>query len=132
MIDYTTFFVPAVERGDFVAVRKMLSIGASPNTVVHGYDRPRSALWVAAMRQHKNIFQMLLNSGADITLHINDKGDEFPNMLYMVVWDTELTLDLINRGLDPHAECPLGLNLAWWAAYAENITLVKQLEHMGL
>lgn len=132
MIDYNTFFIRAVELGNYEQVQKMLYLGSSINATSSAYGSPRTALWIAAMHQYKNIVQLLLDNGADYDLHINDEGTEFPNILYMLVWDTELTLRLIGEGLDPRAECPLGLNLAWWAAYAENTSLVKQLDRLGV
>lgn len=132
MIDYQTFLFRAIELGNYNVVETMLRMGAPVDAVTMQYDQPRTALWVAALRQRKDICKLLLKQGASFYLHVNDDGKEFPNFLYMVVWDTELTLDLIEQGLDPAAVCPLGLNLTWWAAYAENQHLVIQLENMGI
>lgn len=132
MIDLKTFFVKAIVRGDTSAVDTMLEMGASVDTVILENGELRSVLWLAALYQHKDVCELLLARGASLTLHINDTGNEFPNLLYMVVWSTDLTLRLIDLGLDPKAQCPFGLNLSWWAAYAENTNLVQQLERLGL
>lgn len=132
MVDFETFLFKAIESGGTYAVASLLESGASPNSTTCQYGQPRTAFWVAALRQKEDICRLLLANGADIRLHINDCGKEFPNMLYMVIWSTELVMDLIELGLDPYASSTSGFDLLWWARFAGNKTLIERLKYLGI
>jgi ankyrin repeat protein len=133
MNDRTSMLFKAIYAGDATLTEALLDEGVSPNsTRLSVSETAKPALWWAGSARQKEIFQLLLARGADAKRYSSDAEHAYPNLLSVTAWNTELSLDLIARGVDPYDFSPSGLNYMWYAACETNIDLMGQLASRGV
>ncbi len=119
--------IDAVQKGNFISVRGMLDEGANSNA------RPPSAspvmlgapgaspgptlLTLAAMRGRRDIFDLLIERGADI--HFTDKVNRTALCWAVYISHRDGVKKLVQNGAPVNARLPDGTNALWWAVEKE-------------
>lgn len=133
MTDLAPLLFSAISTDDMALAKALLDKGVSPNSArLSVSETAKSALWWAGAAKHKHIFELLLAHGADVHQYSNDGEVGYPNLLAVTAWDTDLSIQLIERGVDPHDFSPLGLNYMWYAARERNLVLMRHLTSIGV
>jgi ankyrin repeat protein len=116
-----TLLFKVIEKGDFERVKKLIALGADPNTQDNKGERP-------SCREGK-IIKFLIEKGADI--NATDDWDDTYMCTAIKQNDLELAYFLVERGIDLNKRCYFDEQAIIKAVKAQNITLVKFLAENG-